>query len=143
MQQTKIYLDIDGVLLANELNAANYAKEFIEHIVTNYPVYWLTTHCQGDASVPVSHIKHLFDEGTVSLLETILPTTWKTAKSEAIDFDSPFLWFDDDLYSDELKALHEHHAMDSFIEVDLAKNPDALRAFLISFPIPLTATKKL
>ena len=140
-QQTKIYLDIDGVLLANELNAANYAKEFIERIVSEYPVYWLTTHCQGDASVPVSHIKHLFDDATVRLLEQIKPTKWEHAKTEAIDFSSPFLWYDDDLFDDEREALRQHNALDNWIQVDLAKNPDALRAFLISFPIPLTTVK--
>ena len=40
-----IYLDIDGVLLANENNAAPYADEFLQHILTKYPdsTYWLTT----------------------------------------------------------------------------------------------------
>jgi hypothetical protein len=137
-QQTKIYLDIDGVLLANELNAANYAKEFIERVVSEYPVYWLTTHCQGDASVPVSHIKHLFDDDTIRLLEQIKPTKWEHAKTEAIDFNSPFIWFDDELYFTERQALIENTALDNWIGVDLSKDPDALRAFLISFPIPLT-----
>lgn len=44
-----IYLDIDGVILANDLHKSNYADEFIKHLVNKYPVYWLTTHCKGDA----------------------------------------------------------------------------------------------
>ncbi len=64
-----IYLDIDGVLLANNLHPANYASEFLEYVLTSYPdsTYWLTTHCNGDASVPISHIGHLFDAKTVEL----------------------------------------------------------------------------
>jgi hypothetical protein len=109
----KIYLDIDGVLLANELNPANRAKDFIRYVVSNYPVYWLTTHCQGDASVPIQHIGHLFDAETISLLQKIQPTSWQTAKTEAIDFSHPFLWFDDDLYENEREDLQKHNALAS------------------------------
>lgn len=135
--QTKIYLDIDGVLLANDSNPANYAKEFIEYVVSRYPVYWLTTHCQGDASTPIKHIEHLFDKETVQLLKQVLPTTWGVAKTEAIDFSTPFLWFDDDLYPDEREALLGRDMLDNWIEVNLSKNPNALSVFLTSFPIPL------
>ena len=37
-----LYLDIDGVLLANELNLAEGAKEFIKYAADNFEVYWLT-----------------------------------------------------------------------------------------------------
>ncbi len=32
-----IYLDIDGVLVANDYNAANYSAEFIEYVLTKFP----------------------------------------------------------------------------------------------------------
>lgn len=136
-----IYLDIDGVLLANDLNPANHAAEFLKYVLTNFPdtTYWLTTHCQGDASVPIQHIGHLFDETTVEIIKQIKPTTWETAKTRAIDFSKPFLWFDDDLFYEEKQALIEHDALDNWIQVDLSKNPDQLRNFLISFPIPSIA----
>ena len=40
-----VYLDIDGVLLANEKSAANYADEFLKAVLAAYPdsTYWLTT----------------------------------------------------------------------------------------------------
>lgn len=134
--QTKIYLDIDGVLLANEQHAANHADDFIRYIATNYPVYWLTTHCKGDAEVPVRHISHLFKPNTVELLHDIKPTVWQMAKTEAIDFSSPFLWFDDDLFDDERKDLMAHGALNNWIKVDLYDNPDELGKLLQSFPIP-------
>ena len=45
-----IYLDIDGVLLANDLNPANHANEFLKKVLTEYPdtTYWLTTHLTFD-----------------------------------------------------------------------------------------------
>jgi len=141
-----IYLDIDGVLLANELFPALHAAEFIKYVLTNYPdtTYWLTTHCQGDASRPVSDIGHRFDDETVELLKMIKPTIWldSSAKTDAIDFSKPFLWFDDDLFVKEKEALIKHGVLENWIEVNLQKDPDALGKFLQSFPIPIQKVKR-
>lgn len=135
---TNIYLDIDGVLLANDLNPANHAAEFLQYILKNYPdsTYWLTTHCQGDASVPIQHIGHLFSAEAVDLMRQIKPTSWDLAKTRAIDFSKPFLWFDDDLFYEEKQTLLEHDAFDNLIRVDLSKDPDQLGEFVTSFPLP-------
>lgn len=134
---TNIYLDIDGVLLANDLTPAKYAPEFIKLILTKFPdtTYWLTTHCQGDAAVPVQHIGHLFDAETVALLKQIKPTSWEVAKTRAIDFEQPFLWFDDDLFYEEKQDLIKHGVMDSWIEVNLSRNENQLSDFIVSFPL--------
>jgi len=136
-----IYLDIDGVLLANEHYPAEYAPEFIKYVLTHYPdsTYWLTTHCQGDASVPIRQIGHLFDAETVELMKQIKPTTWLDSanKTDAIDFTKPFLWFDDDLFIAERQALIKHKVLENWIEVDLRKDPNMLGKFLQSFPIPV------
>lgn len=140
---TNIYLDIDGVLLANDLNPANHAPEFLKYVLTNFPdsTYWLTTHCQGDANVPIQHIGHLFDTETVELMKNIKPTTWDLAKTRAIDFSQPFLWFDDDLFYEEKESLIEYGLLDNWVQVDLSKNPDQLQNFINSFPIPATVGK--
>lgn len=140
---TNIYLDIDGVLLANDLNPANHAPEFLKYVLEKFPdsTYWLTTHCQGDAKVPIQHIGHLFDTETVELMKKIKPTSWDLAKTRAIDFSRPFLWFDDDLFYEEKESLIEHDLLDNWIEVDLSKNPDQLQNFINSFPIPATVGK--
>lgn len=134
-----IYLDIDGVLLANDLTPANYAKEFLRVVLTEYPhtTYWLTTHCDGDASVPIKHIGHLFDNETVELMKKIKPTSWQTAKTRAIEFDRPFLWFDDDLFIEEKEALVNRGMLDNWIKVDLSKDPNQLANFVVSFPLPV------
>lgn len=133
-----IYLDIDGVLLANEQNRALHAEEFLGLVLDLYPnsTYWLTTHCQGDAKTPIEHVGHLFETNTIELMKKIRPTKWKDAKTEAIDFGSPFLWFDDDLFPDEKAALIEHGALDNWIEVNLGKNVNQLSEFIRSFPLP-------
>lgn len=143
MKQVNIYLDIDGVLLANDLNPANHASEFLQFVLDKYPdtTYWLTTHCQGDATVPIQHIGHLFSSDTVELMKRIKPTSWDLAKTRAIDFTKPFLWFDDDLFFEEKQSLIEHKVLDNWIQVDLSKNPDQLSAFIQSFPIPAEIEK--
>lgn len=133
-----VYLDIDGVLLANDLNPANYANEFLRHVLKEYPdtTFWLTTHCNGDATIPIQHIGHLFEPEVVELMKMIQPTSWETAKTRAINFTQPFLWFDDDLFYEEREVLIKHKCLDNWIEVNLTKNPDQLADFIRSFPIP-------
>lgn len=136
-----IYLDIDGVLLPHEERASNYADAFLQYVLTHYPdsTYWLTTHVQGDASVPIKRFGHFFMPETVELMKLIKPTRWDKTymKTEAIDFTKPFLWFDDNLFAEERDALEKHGVLDNWIGVDLRKDPDMLSRFLESFPIPI------
>ena len=135
-----IYLDIDGVLLANDRVATRHVREFLAYVLASYPdsTYWLTTHCMnGDSEEPIRNVGYLFDTETLMLMRKIKPTSWSVAKTEAIDFSRPFLWFDDDLYEDERAVLVTRGVLDNWIEVDLAKNPDQLAHFIQSFPLPV------
>lgn len=134
-----IYLDIDGVLLANEENAANHVHEFLKLVHDRFPdsTYWLTTHCRGNAKMAIERLSLVLPPETIELLHAIKPTMWRVAKTEAIDFTQPFLWFDDDLFDDERGVLLEHDVLDSWIEVDLTKDQDQLAKFVSSFPLPV------
>lgn len=132
-----VYLDIDGVLLANDLNAANHVHEFLEYVTSKFDVYWLTTHCKGDALTAVRRLSLVFPPQTMELIKDIKSTNWDLAKTEAIDFTKPFLWFDDDLFYEERVQLEKHDCLDNWIEVNLAKNEDQLAIFLNSFPLPV------
>ena|SRR3989344_3826031 len=103
-----IYLDIDGVILANDVQQAKYAKELLKYIIDNHTVYWLTTHCNGDASYTVNFVCRFFDTETINMLKKIKPTNWTTSKTEAIDFNVPFLWFDDQIFNFEKADLVKH-----------------------------------
>jgi len=134
---TNIYLDIDGVLLANDKNPAKHADEFIKFVVENYPTYWLTTHCKGSDNYAAELLERYFSEETMKYIRKIKPTEWQTWKTEAIDFSHPFLWFDDDLFEREREGLLRHGVLENWIEVDFRKNEDMLGRFLTSFPIPV------
>lgn len=124
-----VYLDIDGVLLANESHAANYADEFLGVILSRYPdsTYWLTTHNWNGENRAVEVLTPYLKSETVELLEKIKPTEWRELKTDAINFEEDFIWFDDDLWPDELKVLERNEATECFIMVNLNKDPDMLQ----------------
>lgn len=122
-----VYLDIDGVLLANNAHLASHADEFLQAIINKYPdsTYWLTMPNDQDMSTNVL-APHLQPE-TVAMLNKVKSLEWKTLKTEAIDFNKDFLWFGDDIWPEELNALEKHHATQQFIMVNLDKDPDVLK----------------
>jgi hypothetical protein len=122
-----IYLDIDGVLLANESYLAEGVADFIKYAADNFEVYWLTTHCMdGTTTHAIDYLQRATDEDLRPWLEKFKPLTWSLKKTDAIDFSKPFLWFDDDCYIGEKMDLQEHDALDSWIEVNLVKHPDQM-----------------
>ncbi len=142
----RIYLDIDETILINEYlpsengyklshRPTNHLKPFLEHMVKNYDVYWLTTHCQGDATNPVRYLSKHVGEDIVPLLMKIKPTTWREFKTTGINLTEDFLWFDDTLMPEEEDVLRKAGKLGSFIKVDLDENPDILLDFVEKPPI--------
>jgi len=123
-----VYLDIDGVLLANEVHAAAGADEFLRTVIQKYPesTYWLTTHCWRGENRCIEILSPVLQAETVALLPKIKPTEWGDLKTDAINFGQQFLWFDDDLLPDEAKALEQRHVSDSYVPVDLQTQPGQL-----------------
>lgn len=124
-----VYLDVDGVLLANETHAANYADDFLQVILTRYPdsTHWLTTHNWNGENRAKEVLAPYLKPETVKLLDKVKPTKWGELKTDAINFDEDFIWFDDDLWPEELKALEEHEAVEQFVLVKLNEDPDMLK----------------
>jgi len=124
-----IYLDIDGVILANEDQASIGADELIQNALKAYPdsVYWLTTHdWRGENTVHEVLDKVLKPE-TVALLDKIKHTEWGDHKTDGIDFSQKFLWLDDDLWPEELAILEDNNAMDNFILINLNKDVEQIK----------------
>ncbi len=122
-----LYIDIDGVLLANETNLADGASQFIKYVADNFDVYWLTTHCMdGKPEHAIEYVNRASEENLTQWLEKFKPTIWSLKKTDAIDFSQPFFWFDDDCFTEEQRVLRDHGVFNSWIEVDLRKYPDQL-----------------
>ena len=119
----KLYLDIDGVLLTTKHpQAAEDAAKFVAFITGHFDCYWLTTHCQGNTDTALRYLSDYFDDATMRLLRTIKPTRWGALKTDAIDFDSKFVWLDDYAMQAEKEILKKYNTLDSLILVDLNGN---------------------
>lgn len=125
-----IYLDVDGTIiheeLAKYLEPAAHLREFFVAL-ESYPVYWLTTHCRDGNVTPV--LRHLQTLLSADLFQFVLrykPTVWDINKTEAIDFATPFIWFDNDALRNELEELERHNARHNLIEINLIDNPNQL-----------------
>lgn len=129
MNVMNIYLDMSGVLLVNGTHAANYADEFLQAILEKYPdsTYWITARSRNDETHAKKVLVSCLKPETIQLIDKVKQAEWSELKTDAINFDEDFLWFDDDIWPDELKVLEEHEAAQQFILIKLEKDPDMLK----------------
>lgn len=127
-----IYLDIDGVILTRGGIPALHLTEFLRHILNNYSVFWLTSRCRGDSKYTVDYLSKFVPVEIIPLISKIKPTNFGIDKTEAIDFKKDFFWFDDDLFDSEKRVLVGHGKYNSWIEINLIKNPDQLHDLINS-----------
>ena len=127
----KVYLDIDGTLIHEDLGP-NYGKpaaglaDFVRAL-RPYDVYWLTTHCRDNDPVRAREIvKRVLPEELHADIDRIKPVVWDMMKTEALDWESDFIWFDNDIFDEERAAFANALPTQQFIEVDLRQNPDQL-----------------
>lgn len=124
----KIYLDIDGTMIHDDLSdmyckAAVGLEDFIVAL-RPYDTYWLTTHCtEGDPTKARQIMKGVLPESLHADIDRIKPTVWQDLKTNGIDFDSDFIWFDNDIYAREWEKLKQCNENQLVIEVDLRNNP--------------------
>ena len=124
----KVYLDIDGTLIHEELGPsfgkpANGLEGFLTAL-SHFDVYWLTTHCmEGDPTRAQKLIKQHTGADLHEFVEVIKPTTWSRNKTEALDLSDNFIWFDNDVFAGEHEALAHLREGQEFVKVNLANNP--------------------
>ena len=119
MEKTKLYIDIDGVLLKNrEDKAVDGISSFIRFIVSKFDCYWLTTHCKGDTQTAMDYLSEYLTYEDLKLLQKVKATDWNTLKTEAIDFASDFYWIDDYAMNAEKEILQMKCKQDSLILVE-------------------------
>lgn len=127
----KIYLDIDGTMIHEDLSencgkAADGLLEFLEAL-RPYDTYWLTTHCTtGDPEKARQIMKRVVPVEYYDDIDKIKPTEWQDLKTNALDFESDFIWFDDSIFEAERNALEKCTDNQIAIQVDLRTNPNQL-----------------
>ena len=133
----KIYFDIDGVLKGTASPKEDIVA-LLRYCLDNYPgaVYWLTTHCrQGVNRVDFALKGEFPDEFVDELYAKVLPTDWEVLKTEAVDMDSDFVWFDDNLFETEQMILERNYVLDGFFRMN-PRDPEMAKkalAFLKCF----------
>jgi hypothetical protein len=121
-----IYLDIDHVVLGkNEHGKIALIPNFraiLAYLRKNYECRWLTTHGRYDADDVIRYLKPYLKGITSAELRFIKVVPWRTLKTEAINFDSPFIWFDDQPLQFELDILRKKGFLDRWLKVDTYTN---------------------
>ena len=127
MKLKNLYLDIDGVILTQKnTKPSENSKELIEFIINNFNCFWLTTHCKGETETTINYLSNFFDKKTIQLLTKIQSTNWTTLKTEAIDFNSDFIWLDDYPFNAEKEILRLNFSQENLIEVNLLREKELL-----------------
>jgi hypothetical protein len=118
---TKLYLDIDGVLLtAKHTQAAPGVDAFVEFVTQHFTCFWLTTHCKGDSAPALRYLASFLQPATVERLrQAVQPTNWDTLKTEAIDVATDFYWLDDSPFQSEIAYLQARGVADRLVVIDL------------------------
>ncbi|PLX27155.1 hypothetical protein C0583_04615 [Candidatus Parcubacteria bacterium] len=125
-----IYLDIDQVLIKKDSKPADYVSEFLKYITDKHNVYWLTTHCRGNAQVTAQYLQDKLPDEVLPCLDKIKSTNWQTLKTEAIDFSQDFRWLDDYVMQAESNVLAENNAKEKIILINLKSEPDKLKQIM-------------
>ena len=72
------------------------------------------------------YLRQFLPDELIKPCAKIKPTNWRTLKTEAIDFSKDFLLLDDYLLEAEKEILKNHEKLDSWLQIDLDKNPAQL-----------------
>jgi len=126
-----IYLDIDGVIKGCA-SPKEDVEEFLWYCLTKYPdsMYWLTTHCNHGVNHAPEALKGVLSQDLVDELARKVKTTeWEVLKTDGIDMDQDFIWFDDNLFESENRVLEAYYMADGFFKMN-PKDPEMIKKAL-------------
>jgi hypothetical protein len=121
-----IYLDVNGVLIANNGAPAIDVVPFLKEVTEKHQAFWLTTHCKRGENHAVEYLTQLLPKEALPHLQKIKPTDWDKLKTEAIDFSKDFRWFDDYPMKVEREILAKNGAEDKLIICDASRGEQLL-----------------
>ena len=124
-----IYLDVDGVLKGCA-SPKKDIERFLEFCLNNCVVYWLTTYCRGGVNYAPWVLSEEFDEELIGRMnKSVNQTDWIGSKVETIDFNTSFVWFDDNLFESEKCVLEAYYVTDGFFRMG-PRDPEMARKTL-------------
>ena len=124
----RAYIDIDGVLIRNGKKGPELIPQFpriIRYLKKNFDCYWLSTHTRSENGQlgAKEKLAPYLKKNRISpnILNGIKSTDWRTLKTEAIDFDNPFIWLEDHPLQAEYHICTEKRCLGSIVEVNWEK----------------------
>ena len=126
-----IYLDIDGVIKGCT-SPKEDIEAFLRYCLDNYPnsIYWLTTHCNHGVNRAPEALQGVLPQELVDeLAQKVNTTEWEVLKTDGIDKDQDFVWFDDNLFESEKRVLENHYIYDGFFRMN-PKDPEMAKKAL-------------
>ena len=105
----------------------------IRYCLDNYDgsLYWLTTHCKGGENQTNFALSDVFPAELVEeMYQTFKPTNWEALKTDGIDLDSDFVWFDDNLFESEKNVFESYCVLDGFFRMSPKDSDMAKKALL-------------
>lgn len=126
-----IYLDIDGVIRGCA-SPKEDIEEFLWYCLEKYPnsTYWLTTHCNHGVNRAHEALQDELSQDLVDeLSQKVKPTEWEVLKTDGIDMDQDFVWFDDNLFESERQVLEAYYVEDGFFRMN-PKDPEMTKKAL-------------
>jgi hypothetical protein len=137
--KTKIYLDVDGVMLRRTpqgFQVANHALTFLDFATDQFDVYWLTARShEGQTEEVVRAFRHALpnptapkqDRDALTNIVSSLPTAeWGETKSDAFTLGVSFIWVDDNPDTLSLNWLKQRGLSDRLVVVVTDQEPDDL-----------------
>jgi len=128
-KRTKLFLDIDGVLLGKidgRIALARGASTFLGFVTAYFDCYWLTTHCQGDAETAQIYLKPYLRKELLKTIKKMKPTYFNVLKTDALPKNTDFFWVEDQPLASELKFLEGNGLVSCLIRVDTYANKEGL-----------------
>lgn len=127
-----IYLDINGVIL-DGYKPAYLADEFLAYVCRHWPdtTYWLSSFAWQGKEHVTELLRPILKPKTIQIIQTIQLAKWRELKTEGINFKKPFLWFDDNLFSEERKILEHYSALRCHRLINLQRDPTQLMDELV------------
>jgi len=71
--------------------------------------------------VIIKYLSQFYSGTTLIKLKLVIQTDWKNLKTEAVDFNTEFIWLDDYPLESENRVLNKYNRIDALIVVDLKR----------------------
>jgi hypothetical protein len=144
--KTKLYLDVDGVLLRRtgqqtsrgltEFQIANHATSFLRFCISNFDCYWLTARSrEGNIAEVERAFRHAIrnpaaseqDKDDLKTVVSAIPVgAWGETKADAFDAEEDFYWLDDNPDQASLSWLEQHDLSGRLVVPTTDRQPDDL-----------------